>query len=268
MNATWLIDADCDGTRAEQLGLEIRRRGFEYRAIKFFPDDRYPGDIAGAEDIPLDANVVFFGGMPLMEHIQKSRRWQPGGWCTFANLFCHIYYCYFGKHLLNDDYTLLPATEALRQATSLFARHGTSDYVFLRPSIGRKVFTGKLADRDEFVNTLSRLDPRQLIVISAPKRIGREWRLYVAQGEIVSQSQYGNNSQWAVSSECPDEVLAFGESVLRDTTWRPDPLFTMDICECEGRLRLVELNGFSCSNLYACDLGRIVTAASLAAGIG
>src|SRR5262249_15475892 len=153
--------------------------------------------------------IVFFGGMALMEHIQNHRRWRPGGWCTFANFSCHIYYCYFGKHLLNDKYTLLPAREALRLSTTLFDAHAKSGEVFIRPSIGRKLFTGKLADRDEFVNTLSRLDPQSLIVVSTPKAIDREWRLYVAHDKIVAQSQYANRGQLAVSPECPDDVIAF-----------------------------------------------------------
>jgi hypothetical protein len=36
----------------------------------------------------------------------------------------------------------------------------------------------------------------------------------------------------------------------------------LDICETEGQLRLVELNGFSCSWLYACDLSAVVAEAS------
>jgi len=265
MNSIWLIDADCEGTRAEELQAEIRRRGFEYRPVKFFPERRYPGDIAGAESIPLDARVLFFGGPALMHHIQNHRRWRPGGWCAFANFSCHVYYCYFGAHLLNKNYALLPASEALRQSTILFDTYAKSGNVFVRPSVGRKTFTGGLVDRDGFANTLARVDPQSLIVISAPKDIGREWRLYIAADEIVSHSQYACRGELAVSRECPAEVLAFGASLLRETTWRPDPLFTMDICELDGRLRLVELNGFSCSNLYKCDLEPLLTAASVAA---
>jgi hypothetical protein len=35
----------------------------------------------------------------------------------------------------------------------------------------------------------------------------------------------------------------------------------LDVCESDGRLWLVELNGFSCSWLYQCDLGAVVAAA-------
>jgi hypothetical protein len=44
--------------------------------------------------------------------------------------------------------------------------------------------------------------------------------------------------------------------------WRPDPIFMLDICEAEERFWLVEINGFSCSWLYACDLAAVVREAS------
>jgi hypothetical protein len=52
------------------------------------------------------------------------------------------------------------------------------------------------------------------------------------------------------------------EAVLDEVRWRPDPIFMLDVCECEGRLWLLELNGFSCSWLYRCDLPAVVAAAS------
>ena len=102
-------------------------------------------------------------------------------------------------------------------------------------------------------------------MISTPRDIGREWRLFVAGDEIVSHSQYAIRGEKAVDADCPANVLQFGSSVLRDSNWRPAPLFTMDVCESEGELRLVELNGFSCSNLYQCELEPLVTAVAFAA---
>ena len=51
-------------------------------------------------------------------------------------------------------------------------------------------------------------------------------------------------------------------AMLAEVRWRPDPIFMLDICESGGRLWLVELNSFSSSWLYQCDLGRIVAEAS------
>ena len=49
--------------------------------------------------------------------------------------------------------------------------------------------------------------------------------------------------------------------MLTEVGWRPDPAFVLDVCESAGRLHLVELNSFSGSWLYQCDLSAVVAAA-------
>ena len=254
-----LIDANSDGTRPEEMRSILARHGITPRAVKLFPQSVFPHDIANAEDIPLDANVVCFGSPALIHHIQNKRRWTPGCWCTFPNFSCDVYYTYFGKFLLNNLYTLLPASEANRQSDFLFEQFGVNGEVFARPSAGRKLFIGKMFEFTDFKETISKIDdPRSLVLISRPQRIGREWRLYVAHNSIVTSSQYAVNGKRDLKFDCPAEVLNFGKDILKNSSWRPDPIFSMDLCECDGQIRLLELNGFSCSNLYACDLDAII----------
>lgn len=59
---------------------------------------------------------------------------------------------------------------------------------------------------------------------------------------------------------------AFAARALASTSWRPDPLFMLDVGEVDGgELRVIELNAFSCSGLYACELEPVVRAASACA---
>ncbi len=57
----------------------------------------------------------------------------------------------------------------------------------------------------------------------------------------------------------------------RDDPWRfaahiaaalepPEPVYVLDVCECDGELHLLELNPFSGADLYDCDLDTIVRA--------
>ena len=255
----FLIDANSNGIRSEEMRSIFAQRGIDVRAVKLFPQSTFPHDIVNAEDIATDANVVCFGGPALIHHIQNKRRWKPGGWCTFANFSCEVYYTYFGKFLLNNRYTLLPAAEASRQSGFLFEQFGINGEVFARPSAGRKLFVGKTFEIDDFNKTVSNIDdPRSLVLISHPQKIGREWRLYVAHDAIITFSQYAANGERELQFACPSDVLDFGNEILRQTSWRPDPIFSMDLCECNDQIRLLELNGFSCSNLYACDLDAII----------
>lgn len=100
------------------------------------------------------------------------------------------------------------------------------------------------------------------MVVAATKEIGREWRLVVAGDGVIASSQYADQGSKSALPGCPDEVRAFAEAMLAEVRWRPDPIFMMDVCESEGQLWLVELNGFSTSLLYHCDLEAVVGLAS------
>src|SRR5205823_1759961 len=117
--------------------------------------------------------------------------------------------------------------------------------------------------RDDFAAALgpTRYDPATLVVVAAPRAIGREWRLVVAGDGVVAASQYAVDGSKCIERGCPAEVRAFAETMLAEARWRPDPVFMADVAESEERLWLVELNGFSCSWLYACDLQAVVVAA-------
>lgn len=266
MKLTWLVDAEHGIERSAEFQTIVRSRGYECRPVKYFPGTKSPGDIAGAENLSIDARVVFFGGPALMDHIQATRRWKPGGWCTFANFRCETYYCYFGRFLLNESYVLLPAAEAVRRSSSVFDQLAVNGEVFIRPAVGRKLFDGACVDIDSLRSTLNnRIDPRTMVVISSPKPVEREWRLFVAHDDVIASSQYADSGRFEQRSGCPRDIMDFATSILREVAWRPDPLFSMDICESEGRVSLVEINGFSCSGLYAADLNAIVDAVEGAA---
>ncbi len=114
-----------------------------------------------------------------------------------------------------------------------------------------------------FRTTLSgKFDPRQLVVVSSPKPLQREWRLFIADDQVITASQYAEQGEVRRVAGCPDEVTSFARQILSQVDWRPDPLFTMDIAESNGRLAIVELNGFSCSHFYMADLERIVEVVS------
>ncbi len=108
----------------------------------------------------------------------------------------------------------------------------------------------------------TRYDPANLVVVAAPREIGREWRLVVSGDRVIAGSQYAVEGSKCVEPGCPEEVRAFVETMLAEVRWRPDPIFMVDVCQSEGRLWLVEINGFSCSWLYQCDLETVVASAS------
>jgi hypothetical protein len=159
---------------------------------------------------------------------------------------------------------MMPGVEAIRQRDWLFSVLGRDDEVFARPTGCHKLFVGRRVGREAFAGILSptRYDPSTAVLIAGPREIGREWRLVVMGDRVVSGGQYALNGQRAIGPDLPREVTTFAESMLSEVRWRPDPVFMLDVCESEGRLWLVELNSFSGSWLYQCDLNAVVAGAA------
>jgi hypothetical protein len=264
MRPVWLIEASVYGEEAEPLLGEIHRQGMAAEVLPFRTLLREKDLVVAGRPLADGDCVLAYGTFPFARQVQLHRCWVPGAWCDPAHLDCTCYFAYFGKFLLNQNYAILPGVEAVRQRDWLFEVFGKDELVFARPSGCHKVFTGRCIARDDFAAALgpTRYDPATLVVVAAPRSIGHEWRLVVGGDWVVAASQYATEGDKSIERGCPAEVRAFAEAMLAEVRWRPDPIFMMDIAECGGELWLVELNGFSCSWLYACDLQAVVAAVS------
>lgn len=264
MRPVWLIEAGVYGAEADPLLAEIRRQGMVGEVVPYQSLKKEADLVIGKRVLSPDVCLIGYGTFPFARQIQLHHSWVPGAWCNPENLDCTAYYAYFGKFLLNQHYAMLPGVEAIRQHAWLFSIFGGSNEVFARPTGCHKLFVGRRIACEAFVNALAptRYDSTTLVVIAPPKTIGREWRLVVKGDRVIAGSQYAKDGERAISSDCPAEVRAFMEAMLAEVRWRPDPIFMADVGESDGRLWLVELNGFSCSWLYQCDLSTVVAEAS------
>jgi hypothetical protein len=166
--------------------------------------------------------------------------------------------------LLNDRHVIMTGIEAIERRDEIFDTFARDGRVFVRPTGCVKVFNGRCVDAASYASALAptRYDPATRIVAATPKTIGMEWRFVVAEHRPIAVSQYYDQGVTAIAKGCPAEVWAFAEKVLAEVNWEPDEIFIMDVCAAEGKLHLLELNGFSCAGFYDCDLARIVGQAS------
>ena len=264
MRPTWLIEAGVYGDEATPLLDEIRRQGMAGEVVPHQALKKGSVPVVGGQPLAPDACVIGYGTFPFARQIHLHHRWIPGAWCSAENLDCAAYFAYFGPYLLNQRYAIMPGVEAIRQRDWLFSVFGRDEKVFARPTSCRKLFVGRCLDRESFAAGLAptRYDPSTLVVIAAPQPIAREWRLVVVDDRVVSGSQYAIGGERAIAAGCPSEVQAFAATMLAEVRWRPDPAFMLDLCESAGKLWLVELNSFSGSWLYGCELPAVVAGAS------
>jgi len=257
----WLVeDFERDNSFGE-LADEIRRQGHPCEVIRYVPFSS--GDYS--QIWPEETCVVFQGSIQLARQIQRERgSWVPGPIADWRNYLCRIYYAYLGRFLLNEDYSMLPFGHLLYRKESLFERHGGS--FFIRPDDGAKSFTGTLVTPDSLTgNSLKSFEydtsPESLVVVAPNRLIKREWRLVCIGDEVITGSRYKTFGQCDFRPDVPTEVIEYGEGILKAVSWRPDPVFILDICETSS-LHLLEIGAFSVAGLYKCDLEKIVSRVS------
>ncbi|MBP3958190.1 ATP-grasp domain-containing protein [Gemmata sp. G18] len=254
----WLIESAVYGSEIEPLAAEVRRQGMECRFVA------YREIVKGPTPLPPGSCAITYGTYPTVRHAMLRLGWTPGGWCSPENLDCATYYPHFADFLLNQRHEIITGADAVREKKRLFHTFGHNGCVFARPTSVHKLFVGRLIAEDDFETALAptRYDPETKVVIAEPRELGSEWRLVIANGDVVAASRYAEAGAKSVAAGCPDEVLAFARAMLDAVEWRPDNVFMLDVCESVDGLRLVELNSFSCSWLYACDVELVVRAAS------
>jgi hypothetical protein len=260
MLPVWLIEAGVYGAEADPVLAEIRRQEMTAEAVPFQAVLKEKHVVASGRPLNDEDCVIGYGTFPFARQIQLHRPWVPGAWCDPINLDCTTYFAHFGRFLLNQHYAIMPGVEAIRQREWLYEVFGKNGEVFARPAGCNKTFTGRCIHKSDFAAALgpTRYDPTTLVVVAAPKEIDREWRLVVAEGRVVAASRYAEQGGKSIAPDCPNEVRVFTETMLAEVRWTPDPIFMLDVCEADGRLWLVELNGFSTSWLYQCDLRAVV----------
>src|SRR4051812_48587437 len=192
MRPSWLIEAGVYGAEADPLVAGVGRQGMIVEVVPHRALLKEKDIVAGGRPLADGDCVITYGTFPFARQVQLHRRWVPGAWCDPTNLECTTYFVRFGKFLLNQNYAILPAVQAICQRDWIYEEFGPDDEVFARPAGCDKVFTGRCVYRDDFASALSpaTFDPDAQVVVAAPREIGREWRLVVAGDRVVAGSQY------------------------------------------------------------------------------
>lgn len=144
------------------------------------------------------------------------------------------------------------------------------DGLFIRPNSGLKTFAGQrvtAADFDDHVSTLEQTSgvmPDTLILVSKLHDIQGEFRFVIADGKVVTGSEYRWDGKLDIRRDWPEECEALARQVA-EHEWQVDIAYTCDVALTPDGPRIVELNGFSCAGMYACDLEKVVDAVSAAA---
>lgn len=267
MKASWLFESDTFGEGIAQFVEEVERQGMEAKYAAKVPmrtSDTY------LNIYPPGACVVFYGSLGFSRQIQKEASWVPGTFHSYKNFFCSAYYPHFKQFLLasSNDYIFTDFGQLTLSKEFLFEKLGQKNTLFVRPDSGEKIFTGRLINYEDLEKILPQLGyedipENEVVVVSSPVNIDKEWRFVVANDEVITGSLYLPFRLRLSDRQDDQKAREFAQKVVDSVGWRPDPMWCLDVCLTEsGNYYVIEINSFSCSGFYACNPKPIVTHAS------
>lgn len=250
LEVRWIIEKDVL-SYTDRLVKYLKEKDIYYRETTYQEILSYSYDDKFGGLVDYEVATIFVGSLRLAKEINQYPL-DPGAICTLKNFDCLNYYPSWNDYLLNKDWTItLP---------SILKRHckegDTTKKFFFRPNEGDKSFTGGLFTKSELVKL--RLEESKVIIQASKKDIRDEYRFLVVDRKIVDYTRY---------SDTPKSGMYRGAKLLLENALRnpyrvflPDRAFTVDIGESSAGIGVIELNSFSCANLYSMNMDKVVPA--------
>lgn len=249
-------------TDAEDLLLEtVQDLGLPHTLCKVVP---FSHELVPEPEIAPGDKVVVYGGT-VMRKIAEEQGWDPGYYWDEGAFQYEAWYKHWGNHLLNADSVVCRFEDVPLQ----------TDRFFIRPCSSDKTFTAQhleWCDYLEWVKDVRNGDVSQhyqdltlntLVAVAQYKDIQNECRFFVAGGKIVTGSFY-KAVTWSkrlafYGTPWYDEDM---ERFVQDriAEWQPHRAFVLDIASVSEGYKIIEINAYNSSGLYACDARRIVLA--------
>lgn len=210
-----------------------------------------------SENEPTTNNVIPYGSTKFVE-LAIEKKWLG----VFHNTnFSVPIWNEKRTDMLNHDSVNLKVEELLAYIKTL--PDGIS--VFIRPTIGKKIFPGMTATVADIVNWVKTgqvgrypFSPETEVTIARIKNIQSETRWFVVNGKVIDGSTYrlrGHSVLLHVNNETYlKEAQQFAD------VWLPHPTCVMDLASTEDGTKVIEFNTFNSSGFYNHDIPKIIRA--------
>jgi hypothetical protein len=261
-SVTFVIDqgmlADTPHVR---LPMALRRLGYTVEVTEYCRDTyREPLRAYSADEC-----IVLYGSIGFVEQRLRNSNAIPGSYYTKDRLACSHYMPRLPLELLgNAEGVYLPFGDFVRRRDQIYRLFGDSR-LFVRPDSGGKTFTGLCLEQETAgveINSLRQLtsvtdDTR--VLIAPAQSIRAEYRFFIVEGKVVTGSRYHVNGQRSIDPVVSKLCLEVAQQVAA-LPWQVDLAYTCDVGLFAGEPKVVELNAFSTSGLYACHALRLFDA--------
>lgn len=254
MKPLWAIQKACiNDTDAKGMIEAIKNLNLQMEYINVTPFD-----YSNIPDIEYKGPIIPYGGTRMIDAIMRTKKWA----CYFNDNFSYkIYLEKFGKHMFNSDGQHMLMSEFCP------SNYPKGEYIFVRPDKDLKEFAGFNTKPEDFMTWYRKMERQDWeigenteIIVAKASKIGKEWRIFVVDGEPIDGSLYRSDHYQQIVRAVPDNVFDFVIEMCK--IWTPSPIFVMDVCELNGELFILELGDFHSAGWYATDKQKIIGAIS------
>lgn len=192
--------------------------------------------------------VMPFGSYKLYR-LAKEKNLLPKGFLNENFSFELLKENYLSHNLLNDDITIIKIKDVKFENKPLF----------IRPLEDNKLFTGRVFHNEDFEIVKHQISANLLeeyVILSTPKEIESEYRLFIVDGKIVTGSLYKMRNQVIWSDFIDAKVIRFAELMIEK--WTPSIAYALDIALINGEPKIIEINNINSAGLYKSDITKIV----------
>ncbi len=251
-NVTWIIQTNLT-SEIHRWKMALERCDSAYRDVEIVPFSDDLPDVSYVTEF-----AVAHGTTSLIKNAHKK------GWIVFFdpdNFRPSLWKIKYGRNFLNYDGGVMKMCDL-----SLPGIADKDGMTFVRPNGDFKDFSGSVVDYhgwEKFVKSVQEggyTFDDQLEVYAAPaKNLFEEYRMFVVDGKVVSSSKYRLRTILDKKPNAPSEIVDFANEMA--DIWSPEKAYVMDVCKTDkGELKLLELNCFNASGVYAAPIEPIIEA--------
>lgn len=257
---TWLLQSSHRNDIVLRQEVEaLNKLGYPWKDFGVIP---FTTEITGLDE-PLEFIIVRAGTKIASLVKENKTHWmRKGMFYNTPGFFDQQVHRWSELPMLNSDVEFFDLS--LHQALSF------SEAKFVKPTNDLKAFNAGILEAGQTVQEFiggSLHQPhafKEHILVSSVKDVVDEYRFFVIDGKVITGSQYKVNKQLKYQSLIifdKDHVDAAAYAAEQATIFKPDDVFTLDICKtADGKYSIVEYNCFNCSGLYACDVPKLFAA--------
>ena len=265
MQITWVLEQEVFKDRHQRLADAARQAG--HRVLAWYDTWLENNNWPKFED----EHIVFHGSLGNADVVAKNLPWRPGAFCNTSAFACSAWYNDARTWLLHEKWAFSTVKDFVESPDRYLEAIGSPDSFFVRPDSPLKPFSGRVLNRENV--SLEALDygfyyeDIDLPIVIAPiAEVRQEWRFVIMNQKPIAVSSYVADGRTESSSGCDGQVSSFTEELVKSLV-PPELVYVLDVCQSDGKLKLLELNPFSGADLYGCDRAAIVAGMEKVLGI-